>query len=219
MKPNDPILTECGSGRRHAAGENPAKRDQILDGAQQVFMKMGFDAASMNDISKAAGVSKGTIYVYFADKVELFEAIVLRERERVFGGMQAILEGGAPIGEKLGTFARNLGHILCSKKVIRAQRIVIGTVEKMPELGSRFYESGAYRTQVQLREFFAAETAAGRLRIENPDLAAMQFVDLATGPLWRARLFTASFGPPSEEEVDLVADSAVRMFMAAYGPD
>ena len=44
---------------RHAAGEDPAKRAQILEGARQVFMNVGFDAASMNDITRAAGVSKG----------------------------------------------------------------------------------------------------------------------------------------------------------------
>src|SRR5690349_16872873 len=56
---------------RPAAGQDPAKREQILEGARRVFIEMGFDAASMNDITRAAGVSKGTIYVYFANKEEL----------------------------------------------------------------------------------------------------------------------------------------------------
>ena len=42
----------------------------------KVFMDLGFDGASMNEIARAAGVSKGTLYVYFADKSRLFEAIV-----------------------------------------------------------------------------------------------------------------------------------------------
>ena len=62
--------------RRHAAGEDPAKRDQILKGAMQCFMENGFDATSMNEVCRAAGVSKGTLYVYFTDKVDLFEALV-----------------------------------------------------------------------------------------------------------------------------------------------
>ena len=48
-------------GGRPAAGEDPVKREQILDGALCVFMQMGFDAASMNDITREAGVSKGTL--------------------------------------------------------------------------------------------------------------------------------------------------------------
>src|SRR6187551_861023 len=56
--------------------EDSAKRRQILDGARKVFMDLGFDGGSMGEIARAAGVSKGTLYVYFADKSRLFEAIV-----------------------------------------------------------------------------------------------------------------------------------------------
>src|SRR6185437_2604019 len=66
--------------------EDSSKRRQILDGARKVFMDLGFDGASMNEIARLAGVSKGTLYVYFADKNRLFEAIVeeeARERDEV----------------------------------------------------------------------------------------------------------------------------------------
>ncbi len=70
------------------ADEDSAKRRQIIEGARAVFLSRGFDAASMGDIAKAAGVSKGTLYVYFKDKDELFAAIVQGEcsmqAERVF---------------------------------------------------------------------------------------------------------------------------------------
>src|SRR3954471_17370888 len=65
-----------------------AKRRQIIEGARAVFLSQGFDAASMNDIARKAGVSKGTLYVYFRNKEELFEAITEHEcgmqAERVF---------------------------------------------------------------------------------------------------------------------------------------
>src|SRR5438552_16855775 len=64
----------------HLVGdEDSSKRRQILDGARKVFMDLGFDGASMNEIARSAGVSKGTLYVYFADKSRLFEAIVGEE--------------------------------------------------------------------------------------------------------------------------------------------
>ena len=59
--------------------EDSSKRRQILDGARKVFMDLGFDGASMGEIARAAGVSKGTLYVYFADKCALFEAILEEE--------------------------------------------------------------------------------------------------------------------------------------------
>ncbi len=85
-------LTLCGPGRRPAAGEDPAMREQILDGAQQVFMQIGYDAASMNDITRAAGVSKGTLYVYFENKEDLFAAIIDRQKCRIMCMLRQILE-------------------------------------------------------------------------------------------------------------------------------
>src|SRR5258705_281714 len=65
----------------HVVGdEDSSKRRQILDGARKVFMDLGFDGASMGEIARSAGVSKGTLYVYFDDKNRLFEAIVGADR-------------------------------------------------------------------------------------------------------------------------------------------
>ena len=55
----------------HAAphgADDSAKRRQIIQGARAIFLAQGFDAASMSDIARAAGVSKGTLYVYFDNK-------------------------------------------------------------------------------------------------------------------------------------------------------
>src|SRR3974390_692038 len=59
--------------------EDNTKRRQIVQGARAMFLARGFDAASMSDIARAAGVSKGTLYVYFENKEQLFEAIVHEE--------------------------------------------------------------------------------------------------------------------------------------------
>ncbi|MBV8107083.1 MAG: helix-turn-helix transcriptional regulator, partial [Hyphomicrobiales bacterium] len=69
----DAEILEQETGRRYDGG---AKRRQIMDGARTVFLSAGFDGASMNDIARAAGVSKGTLYAYFTSKEELFEAII-----------------------------------------------------------------------------------------------------------------------------------------------
>ena len=61
-----------------APEDDGAKRRQILDGATAVFLEKGFDAASMGEIARAAGVSKGTLYVYFDDKQALFDAMCRR---------------------------------------------------------------------------------------------------------------------------------------------
>ena len=67
-------LVETGKPNPTAL-QDSAKRRQIMDGARAVFLAQGFDAASMGEIARAAGVSKGTLYVYFDSKEKLFEAI------------------------------------------------------------------------------------------------------------------------------------------------
>ena len=89
---------------RRVAGQDPVKRQQILDGAKRVFLGVGFDAASMNDITREAGVSKGTIYVYFGSKEELFGALIDRERTAIFASLAETLEEGGSIKETLTRF-------------------------------------------------------------------------------------------------------------------
>ena len=82
-----------------------AKRRQIIEGARTVFLAHGFDAASMGEIARKAGVSKGTLYVYFKNKEELFEAIAEQQchfqAERVFALDPADHDVAAALG-KLG---------------------------------------------------------------------------------------------------------------------
>ena len=66
---------------RLVGDEDSSKRRQILDGAGKVFMDLGFDGASMGEIARQAGVSKGTLYVYFDSKEVLFEAIFEEESQ------------------------------------------------------------------------------------------------------------------------------------------
>ncbi|GAI29792.1 unnamed protein product, partial [marine sediment metagenome] len=88
----DPGMTASERPGRLAAGQDPVKRQQILDGANRVFSQMGFDAASMNDITREAGVSKGTIYVYFNNKEELFIDLCQQYKAALFDGIYHALE-------------------------------------------------------------------------------------------------------------------------------
>ncbi|MGR3375037.1 TetR/AcrR family transcriptional regulator [Salipiger abyssi] len=202
--------------RRHAAGQDPEKRRQILEGAWRVFVDQGFDAASMNSICKAAGVSKGTLYVYFENKADLFVALVESKRQALFDGIVGRLAEAGSIEERLLAYATGLAAQLSSDDVIRAQRIVVSVVERMPELGIRCYEAGARQFLNRLETFLREETEAGNLAVSDPALAASQFVELSTTNTWRARLFGRRPDAPDDAEIDRVAREAVRVFMAAY---
>ncbi|GGD96818.1 TetR family transcriptional regulator [Aureimonas endophytica] len=204
-------------GERTGAGENPVKRQQILAGAQKVFVTMGFDAASMDDVTRAAGVSKSTLYVYFRSKEELFTALIAEERERYFAEVSAIFTDPGHPAETLKIYGTRLATKLSSKEVIRAQRTVMSVVERMPELGASFYESGPKRTIGLLSAYLDSAVAAGTLRIEDTELAAKQFIELASAGMLRCRLFGYKTESPAEEEIERTVNGAVRLFMAGYG--
>lgn len=203
--------------KRHAAGTDPAKRAQILEGALQVFLDKGFHAASMSEICRTAGVSKGTVYVYFSDKADLFQRLIETRRDRKWEELAGVLDSAAPLPDKLTRYGRVLALALTSREVVRIQRIIIGLVDGIEGLGARFHATAKRRTLGDLADLLAKADAAGELAIPDIELAAHQFAELATAGLWRARLFGSVRTPPDPEQIERTVASAVRMFMAAYG--
>ncbi|PYE87725.1 TetR/AcrR family transcriptional regulator [Phyllobacterium leguminum] len=211
---------EAGFSRqpRLGAGQDPAKRSQILDGARRVFLRMGFDAASINDITREAGVSKGTIYVYFTGKEELFEALCDEYRAAMFADLMADIEKGLSGREALIKFGISLGTLITSEPVIRAQRIVIGVADRMPEIGARFYEQGPKRGKALLKKFLDKQVADGHLDIEDTELAGHQLGGMFLAGIYRERLFGAMAEEPDAEQIRRTVISAVDLFFAGYAP-
>ena len=201
---------------RFAAGGDPAKREQILDGAKRVFMTVGFDAASMNDITREAGVSKGTIYVYFANKDDLFAALMERERARVGQSMLDILSCAETVEDGLRSFGTGFAERITSEATISAMRTMIGVVPRMPNLSRRFFQSDALDARIVLEKFLERQIAAGKLKIDDVDLAARQFIEMSTGLFMKMRLFGHMQSPPPANEISRVIEGAVKVFMAAY---
>jgi AcrR family transcriptional regulator len=204
---------------RPAAGHDPVKRQQIIEGARRVFINMGFDAASMNDITREAGVSKGTIYVYFANKEELFEALIEEERGAIFKNLYESLEQGGSLRETLTRFAIALSFKITSPKVVLAQRTVIGASERIPELGRRFYERGPKRGRERFVQFLKQAVEDGLLDIPDLDLAGYQFTEVCSAGLFRQCLFGYRTEAPEQAEVEYIARSGVDMFLKAYGTE
>ena len=202
---------------RLAAGQDPAKRAQILAGAGRVISRMGYDAASVSDIAREAGVSKGTIYVYFSGKEDLFEELMEETRERLFTELEAELDRPGDLADRLKRYGAVLASKLCSDPVIRAHRVMIGVTERMPELGARFYERGGTRGTRLLASYLVAEVAAGHLDIPDVPLAAAQFFELCMAGLFRRRLFGHMAEPPTEADIDRTIRAAVEMFLCRYG--
>jgi len=198
------------------AAEDNAKRRQIVEGAREIFLQHGFDAASMNDIARAAGVSKGTLYVYFANKEQLFEAIVHQEcqvhAEDTFD-LDSRDHDVAAVLTRLGT---SYVGFLCKPEKAAALRIVVAIADRMPEIGRIFYETGPATGIAKLAGYLQAQNQAGAIAVDDCELAAAQFLDSCQSTLFKPVLFNFRDAPDTDA-IARVVSTAVRTFMRAYG--
>ncbi|MFT3730390.1 MAG: TetR/AcrR family transcriptional regulator [Hyphomicrobium sp.] len=211
-----PKRKEDRRGGRPAAGTDPAKRRQILEGAGRIFSELGFDATSMSDVARTAQVSKATLYVYFQDKEHLFTAICAEQRDRKVAEKIALLDINLPIADVLMRFGAEMMTTMSQPFVVSAHRIVIGVAERMPEIGSEFYEAGPVRVIGAVANFLDHHVQAGRLNIPDTRLAAAQFLEVIQGGSFKARLYGVLKEPLSPEEIEKIVGSGVRLFMKGY---
>jgi AcrR family transcriptional regulator len=198
-----------------AAEPDSSKRRQIIAGARQVFMAQGFDAASMGEIARAAGVSKGTLYVYFANKDELFEAIVGQECRAQAEHIFELDPANHDVEGVLTRLGVDFTRFLCRPGGSSPLRTVIAIAERMPEVGRHFYQTGPGFGIAQLEAYLRAQVAAGVLAVEDCEVAAAQFIDACLATVFKPILF--NFGEsPAPERIEHVVRIAVRTFMAAY---
>src|SRR6516165_6382503 len=197
------------------AAEDNAKRRQIIEGARTTFLEQGFDAASMNDIARAAGVSKGTLYVYFPNKEQLFQTIC---SEECAAQAETLFKLDADDADVEGTLTR-LGvdflTFVCRPEKASSARTVIAIAERMPEIGRAYYETGPARGITLLSDYLKRKVKQGILAIDDCEVVAAQLIEALLAPLFKPILF--NFGtPPTQERIRYVVGIAVRAFLAAY---
>ncbi|MCJ2135467.1 TetR/AcrR family transcriptional regulator [Methylobacterium sp. J-026] len=193
------------------------KRRQILDGARRVFLGSGFDGASMGEIARAAGVSKGTLYVYFDSKEALFEALTIQEKSRLAEALFTLDADDPDVPGVLNRLGVSFLSEMCRPEHVSLVRMVIGASEKFPRFGQVYYEAGPACGVERLSGYLDAQVQAGRLRIADTELAARHFLHLCQAGLLTRLLFGAG-GIADAAGRQHQVDEAVRMFLAGYGP-
>lgn len=206
---------EVPGGRR--AHAQAAKRARILEAAWDVFRRLGYDGASMNDIADAAKVSKPTLYVYFDSKEGLFAAMLEDLRERHAEAITRPEPGSSDLHAALSGFARGILRKLTHPDHISLLRLVIGASEKFPEIGQLVFNNGLGRGIEFMTAYLEAECRAGRLKIDDCERAAYQFFELVQARNLR-RLLLGIDSSIDEATLRTYADDAVRIFLAAHRP-
>lgn len=218
MQAIDIELAATPAASANAAGGETAKRRQIIEGARRVFLAAGFDGASMGEIARAAGVSKGTLYVYFQSKEALFEALTVEEKRAQAEALFHLDPNDPDVRGVLRRLALDVMALMTQPDHVSAVRMVIGAVEKFPQFGRAYYEAGPACGHGRLAEYLSAQVAAGRLRDCDPATAARHYFDLCHAGVIRRLMFGVE-GPADPAQRARIVDDALRVFFAAYGPE
>jgi AcrR family transcriptional regulator len=163
---------------------------EICAAALEIFAEKGFAAARLEEIARRAGVSKGTLYLYFKDKEDLFRAVV---RDTVAPNVEAIRAGltqvDLPFAEIIRLFLPRFAEITGRIPVGAVAKMVIGESRNFPELAKVWHDHVASRAIGMIAELIAQGQAKGEVRPGDPRLHAFTLMGpMLMGLLWRETL-------------------------------
>ena len=191
------------------------KFDQVIDGARAVFLREGYEGASVDEIARDAGVSKATLYSYFPDKQHLFLAVLESECAQQ-SEIELMLDSGEmEVEEALRIICKTLITFFLSRFGQDMFRVCVAEAQRFPALGRTFYDSGPKRWGRKIAAYLDSPPARAALDIEDSLLAADQLAQLCRADLMLKVLFGIETDPP-EHEIDRIADEAVKTFLARY---
>ena len=163
---------------------------EICTAALDVFAEKGFAAARLDEIARRAGVSKGTLYLYFKDKEDLFRAVV---RDTVAPNIEVIRASlaGAEMtfADVIRLFLPRFAEITGRVPVGAVAKMVIGESRNFPELAKVWHDHVASRAIGMIAELIERAQARGEVRPGDPRLHAFTLMGpMVLGLLWRETL-------------------------------
>ncbi|GAB4520047.1 MAG: hypothetical protein OHK0046_29810 [Anaerolineae bacterium] len=178
------------------------REDRILEAAKKLVMHYGYDKTTISDIAEEAGISKGAIYLHYASKEDLFEALFWREVDDYTGEWIGRIEAD-PQG---GTFIGMYQHVLTTlihrpllQAVIKGDKRVLGTF-----LHKR---GGFLEARQQMRhEFVAQMQQVGAIRPDlDSKIVAHIFNIISYGIMATQEVFSEDEQPPVEDTITALA--------------
>lgn len=176
-----------------------ARPEQILEAAFRVFGSRGLHQATLDDVAQAAGITKGTIYLYFPSKAALFSAMLKARVNTLLPPMGS--PDGRPMGShrrELATLARHLYQFFQSPAFLVMYRTMVGEAAQMPRAAALLYREGILPANRRLANLLQDGIDAGEFRKIDPLIAAralvgmFQIFGVSQGLLGGRRIFPLS---------------------------
>lgn len=157
-----------------------ARPAELTTAALDLFVDKGYAATRLEDVAARAGVSKGTLYLYFDSKEALFKAVVregllpaLAEGEGLMAGFTGTSD--ALLREVIGTLWRLIG----SQRIGGLPKLVFAEARNFPEIAQFYYDEVILRGTALIRSVIARGIARGEFRPVDPDAA----IHIVIGPV------------------------------------
>lgn len=150
-------------------------REKVLAAARQLFVEHGYEAATIRDIARAAGMSTGAVFASFNDKAELFDEILVEDSEALHEPVRQAVEAASTVDEALrGIFSTTYRYYYGQLPLLRAGLAVSWTRSDAAE----------QRGRAALRPVFAAVNTALKRGVERGELLADCDTRMLSGILW-----------------------------------
>jgi AcrR family transcriptional regulator len=192
-------MSERPSGRwRRRKAARPA---EILSAALDCFAERGFAATRLEDIAARAGVTKGTLYLYFPGKEELFKALVRQELLPNVERLEAAAAGSRTATDMLGQlFAVWAGHVAPSRISV-LPKLILAEAGNFPELAKFYLDEVIQRGLRLLRSILRRGVEAGEFRPIDVERTSFCVI----GPLLLSVLWKHTFDPHAGRPLDVAA--------------
>ena len=175
---------------------------EICAAALAVFAEKGFAAARLDEIARRAGVSKGTLYLYFADKEQLFRAVVRNTvSPNVETIRQALTAADLPFADVVRMFLPRFAEITARVPVGPVAKMVVGESRNFPELAKVWHDEVVSKALGLIAGQVERAQDRGEVRDGDPRLHAFTLM----GPLLMGILWRETLQPAGGAELDLEA--------------
>ncbi|MCJ1679169.1 TetR/AcrR family transcriptional regulator [Streptomyces sp. APSN-46.1] len=201
-----------------AAGSSRLKRRAITEAAVAAFLGSGYSAASVDAIASRAGVSKPTVYKHFGNKERLFLAVIGGVLGNAYAGLEpcgAVLTGAPDLRGALIAVQSDWMRLQLCDRLMSLRRLVIGEVERFPQLGRLWYLRSYAAMNAPLVEAVRVLAARGVLDVPDVELAVRQLVAVTVSVPQLAKAFDPAYRL-TEAELRAQAAFGVDLFLTRY---
>jgi TetR/AcrR family transcriptional repressor of mexJK operon len=197
-----------GPGGRPTRQEAERRHRSLIETAFRLFLDKGWEGASIDEISRRAGVAKGFIYARYPDKAALFVGAIERLMEDAMGTLQVGEPLPDDVEEGLRAYGRRLLDLVLKPEALAFHRLFIAEAPKFPALAKHFIARNGLLDLIA--GVLAGYVDRGALAPGDARMRAEHFTILVIG-IPRTLALVVGREPPAEEERRL--RSAVRLFL------